>query len=190
MPVVRGRAGGGSDRGRNITPGTTGTGGRPGHNLDGAPTIEVRKEQAVDRPYPKPPPTWQASELEWIVYWWFKYKERWEENKDFYFNGRIFVPGLFSSSPFTQVDFIIDLGPTSRAGTIIPYSAIVLDPFTEFTHDIRVDRDRRLALENDAGNGNHYLLIFMSEQDVKNRTEYVITEALRGIDHSNRGQGN
>lgn len=185
MPVVRGRAGAGSSRGRDLTPGSAGTGGRPGHNLGGAPPPPAPREQARQRPYPKPPPDWMASELEWIIYWWLKYKERWEENKDFYYNGRVFVPGLYSSSPFTQSDFIIDLGPNSRAGTILPYSALVLDPFTEFTHDIRADLDRWDAMQK-AG----YLLIFMAEADVKDRTDFVIREALTGADHSNRmGRG-
>jgi hypothetical protein len=138
----------------------------------------------VSRPWPPVPETWLASDLEWIVYWWFKYDQKWVEGEEFYYNGRVFVPGLYSSAPFTQADFIIDLGPTSRAGTILPYTALVLDPFTEFTHDIRSDLERRDAMEK-AG----YLLVFMAEDDVKTRTDYIIDEALKGEDHSNRGTG-
>lgn len=183
MAQVQGRAGAGSNRGRVLTPALPRV-TKPGRNLEGAPAPGTAKEEAKQRAWPPAPATWMASDLEWACYWWFKYKEEWEEDKDFYYNGRVFVPGLYSSSPFTQSDFIIDLGPGSRAGTILPYSALVLDPFTEFTHDISADLDRWLALHQ-AG----YLLVFLAEEDVKDRLDFIMTQALIGEDHSNRMGG-
>lgn len=176
---IRGRSGAGQNRGQNLNP-VVPHAERPGATLGGAPLIAYDAETRLQA-WPSPPATWFASLEEWIVYWWFKYKEKWVEGKDFYYNGRIFVPHLNPVKDFTQADFIIDLGPNARAGMYQDYQAIVLDPFTEFTHDYTFDVERRQALMEQG-----YLLIFMAEWDVKYRTTYVIQQALLGHDLSNR----
>lgn len=161
---------------------------RPGAKLAGAPSIEgllrsTQKDQTRHL-YPPPPAWWTAPAEEWIVYWYLKYKLHWEENKDFYYQARVFLPGFFQSKNFTQADFLIDLGPAAAAGMIGHYSALVLDPFTEFTHDLALDLARKAALDQEG-----YLLVFLAQHDLEARTEYTMREALRGVDISNRGTG-
>lgn len=177
--TIRGRAGAGQNVGQIVNP-IIPHAERPGATLQGAPLILYDKETSFQA-WPAPPTDWMASEEEWIVYWWFSDKEKWEEGKDFYYNGRIFVPFLNPVKDFTQADFIIPLGPDKRAGMYADYNAIVLDPFTEFTHDFSFDIERRDALADE-----QYLLIFLADYDVKTRTTYVITQALHGQDLSNR----
>ncbi len=161
---------------------------RPGTKLAGAPGIEgllraAQKDQTRHL-YPPPPVWWTAPLEEWIVYWYLKDKLHWQENHDFYYQGRVFLPGFYQSKNFTQADFIVDLGPTAADGIIGSYQAIVLDPFTEFTHDYGLDIARKQALDQEG-----YLLVFLAQHDLEQRTDYVMREALRGIDLSNRNPG-
>jgi hypothetical protein len=144
----------------------------------------VPKDGRAGRIWPDQPDWWLSSEEEWIVYWYLKHKLKWTEDEDFYYQGRVYTDALFASKDFTQADFIIDLGPESKVGQLGHLTALVLDPFTEFTHDRDTDFRRWQALLD-----NGYGLIFMASEDVKGRTAHVITEALRGKDISNRGWG-
>lgn len=132
--------------------------------------------------YPPMPPTWPKSEGEWICYWYLKYHRHFVEDLDFYFDARVHVQALLRGAPLTQVDFLIDLGPTSPVGEIGWWKAIVLDPYTDFTHTFQYDKDRRDAL-NERG----YLVIFLYEPRLKEEPIYLLDEALRGRDHSDRG---
>lgn len=157
---------------------------RPGSDSAAAPGGFRDEADDSGRTWPDAPASWLFSLEEWIVYWYLKYKLRFVEGEDFYHNGRIFVPYLFQSRDFTQSDFIIDLGAESRVGSIGNIKALVLDPFTEFTHVRANDWKRWVALHDEG-----YGLIFMASDDVKERTALVVAEALKGRDISNRGWG-
>lgn len=155
--------------------------GTRGTPLPGA--ARVRPQSLVPaKAYPPMPPTWLKSEGEWVVYWYLKYHKGWDEGTDFYFDTRIFVEALLRGVPLTQADFLIDLGPTSPLGSLGWFTALVLDPFTEFTHDFQYDKDRRDALAEEG-----YLLIFLAEETLKQGPIFLLDEALRGRDYSNRG---
>lgn len=160
-----------------------GTRGRP---IDPATQAPAQDATGLLRQqvYPPMPPTWAKSEGEWIVYWYLSEYKHWREGTDFFFDTRIFVQALLRGLPLTQVDFLIDLGPGSPAGQLGWYTALVLDPFTEFTHDYQYDKDRRAELER-----RGYLLIFLDEDALRQQTLFVLGEALKGRDHSNRGTG-
>ena len=157
----------------------------PGRHLAGAPLLPrpERKELALHA-YPDPPPNWIAPVEEWIVYWYFNSYLRWQLGKDWYYQGRIYLPYFFESVDFTQADFIIPLGAGHRAGQLGAYQAIVLDPFTEYTHSFDLDMKRKQALDA-AG----YLLIFLAQYDLEHRTLDVMRQALLGKDLSDRGAG-
>lgn len=161
-----------------------GAGLATGSALAGAPGLGREPEIHYGRAWPDAPDWWWHSEEEWIVYWYLKNKLRFEEGKDFYYQGRVYVPYLYQGKDFTQADFIIDLGPETPVGELVGYTALVLDPFTEFTHDRELDYRRWQALADE-----HYGLIFMAEHDIKWRLAFVVAEALRGKDISNRGWG-
>lgn len=157
----------------------------PGRHLPGAPTLPRNTRQDFRlQVYPDPPPNWIAPVEEWIVYWYFNNHLRWQLGVDWYYQGRIILPYFFESKDFTQADFIIPLGGGHRAGQLGTYHAIVLDPFTEYTHSFDKDIQRKQALDA-AG----YLLIFLAQADLEHRTYAVMQEALLGHDLSNRGMG-
>jgi hypothetical protein len=141
-------------------------------------------DEQFGRIWPDQPDSWMSSEEEWIIYWYLKYKLKWVEDEDFYYQGRVYVDALFANRDFTQADFIIDTGPETKIGMIGNISALVLDPFTEFTHDRDLDFRRWQALAEEG-----YGLIFLASNDVKWRTAHVVAEALKGKDISNRGWG-
>jgi len=148
--------------------------------LTGVPRAKTPTHTYV---WPPPPQTWLASIGEWITFWYLMYIKRWEFNRTWYYNGRVFLPFYFASRDWTQADFIVDLGPGSQAGMLAPYRAIVLDPITPFTHpDPQRDRDRRTALDEEG-----YLLIFLEEWALMFQTRRVLEDALRGRDVSTRG---
>jgi hypothetical protein len=83
---------------------------------------------------------------------------------------------------FTRVDFLVDLGPRSRAGRIGHYSALALDPITPFTHpDPQADKDKRTSLELGG-----YLLVFLDTEPMKLNPKRIIEAALVGKDLSSR----
>jgi len=156
----------------------------PGASLAGAPGGYQEEQIRYGREWPPAPAWWWHSEEEWIVYWYLKNKLKYVEGQDFYYQGRVYVPYLYQGKDFTQADFIIDLGPESPAGTLGDLTALVFDPFTEFTHDHDLDYRRWQALEDEG-----YGLIFMAEHDIKWRLAFTIAEGLKGKDLSNRGWG-
>lgn len=155
------------------------TGGRL---APGAPGLGRRPRLKKGQTYPDPPRWWLGPVPEWIVYWYLIWRKKYEEGKDFYYQAPVFVPFLFQSRDFTRIDFLIDLGPLSKAGMIAGFTALCLDPFTEFTHpDPQADKDKRTELEKQG-----YLLIFLDVEMLKNGPRRVIEAALRGQDLSNR----
>lgn len=153
----------------------------PGRQLGGAPYVP-HIEEVVEHVWPDPPETWGFSVGEWVVYWYLKYFLKWEEGIDWYHNGRVWLQGFHASNNFTPVDFIIDLGPGTRLGVYGKYTARVLDPITDYTHQNKVyDRERRNALAEEG-----YDLIFLDWWDLEWRTHHIIPQALRGIDESSR----
>jgi hypothetical protein len=153
-----------------------------GANLPGTPKLGRRARLARFIPYPPPPPWWSGVIAEWAVYWYLTTRKHFQEGKDFYYQAPVFAPHLFRARDFTRVDFLVDLGPRSRAGQIGKYTALAMDPFTNFTHpNIQLDKDKRSDLDLDG-----YLLIFLYEPQLLLGPGYLVEEALRGRDHSSR----
>lgn len=153
-----------------------------GRALKGAPSIPRTKGPKGSQAYPNPPGWWFGPVAEWVVYWYLTTRKHFKEGLDFYYQAPVFAPGLFRNRNFTRVDFLVDLGPTARAGQIGHYSALAMDPFTAFTHpDPQLDKDKRTALEL-----GHYLLIFLEEMALKMNPQRVVDAALKGRDLSNR----
>jgi hypothetical protein len=145
-----------------------------GANNPLAPRIPRVKEQTQpDHIWPNPPKWWLHSVEEWIVYWYLKYHLRWEEDVEFFYQSRVYTQRLFASKDFTQADFLIPYGPRSRLGYNGNYTALVLDPFTTFTHTLAFDKERRDELEL-----ARYKLVFLAEWPLKFQTVHVMTEAL------------
>lgn len=144
----------------------------------------VPRHGPFGRVWPDPPAWWWHSEEEWVVYWFLKHKLKLVEGQDFYYQGRVYLENYTPNKNFTQADFIIDLGPETPVGQIGDLNALVLDPFTEFTHNKKNDFDRWAALLKEG-----YAVIYMASDDVKYRTAHVVAEALKGKDISNRGWG-
>lgn len=154
----------------------------PGHGVAGAPAAPRPHTPTHTYIFPPPPPEWLASIGEWIVFWYLDRVKRWTYGQTWYYNSRLFLPYFYTSKDFTQADFIVDLGPSSQAGMLTPYTALVLDPITPFTHpDPGHDKDRRDAL---AAEG--YRLVFLDEVPLKFQTRQVLEAALRGRDTSSR----
>lgn len=148
----------------------------------GAPTVGRRLTFHKGQAFPDAPRWWLGPVNEWIVYWYLTFKKHYEEGRDFYYQAPVFVPFLFQSRDFTRIDFLVDLGPRSRAGKLGKYTALALDPFTEFTHpNPQADRDKRTELDK-AG----YLLIFLDATMLQGAPARVIEAALQGQDLSNR----
>lgn len=179
---VRGRQGRGQ-RARNVNPRVRKLEGSRGRLAAGAirPPAAAFKSN-VAHIWPMPPATWAHSLGEWIVYWYLRYRKRFIEGRDFYFQSRLFAPTLFLARDYTEADFFIDMGPTSPIGQIAQYRGLVLDPFDEFTHSFAFDLRRRAELES-----NGYLLVYIANPQLELETEYVMEQALRGKDLSNRG---
>lgn len=153
-----------------------------GRTLPGAPKLGRRRGINPGQAYPNPPRWWMGPVGEWIIYWYLTARKRYKEGLDFYYQAPVFAPTLFASRDFTRVDFLIDLGPRSRAGQIGRYSALALDPITPFTHpDPQADKDKRTALELGG-----YLLIFIDTDALKMNPQRIIDEALKGHDLSSR----
>lgn len=134
--------------------------------------------------WPPPPAWWLHSVGEWIVYWYLTEKRKFKLDVDFYYQSHVYADTLFANVPFTQADFLIDLGADTKLGDWGGYTGLVLDPFVEFTHDYAFDLERARVL-NDHG----YALVYLEEGALELETEWLIEEALRppGHDHSNRG---
>lgn len=149
----------------------------------GAPTTGRRYTFHRGQAYPDPPRWWLGPLAEWIVYWYLTARRKFEEGVDFYYQAPIFVPYLFQSRDFTRADFLVDLGPRSKAGQIGRYTALVLDPITEFTHpDPQFDRDRRAELDKQG-----YLLVFLDGEKLKTDYKRLIDAAVdEGRDLSSR----
>lgn len=145
------------------------------------PTIN---QQRLGQIWPNPPGWWMHSVEEWIVYWYLTVRKHMKEGQDFYYQSRVYTQRLYASKDFTQADFLIPYGSASVLGYNGRYTALVLDPFTEFTHNRVRDLERRDELEL-----ARYLLVYIAEWSLKFQTAYVIDEALKGRDLSNRGTG-
>jgi hypothetical protein len=153
-----------------------------GRFAPGAPTIGRRYVIARGLAYPNPPKWWRGVVGEWIIYWYLTEKKRFKEGLDFYYQAPVYAPFLFRSRDFTRVDFLVDLGPNSRAGRIGHYSALAWDPITPFTHpDPQADKNKRIALEFGG-----YLLVFMETEQLKLNPRRVIEAGLVGRDLSSR----
>lgn len=153
-----------------------------GISLPGAPKLGRRERIQEGQEWPPPPDWWPTPTSEWIVYWYLTERKHFKEGVDFYYQAPVFLPYLFSSRDFTRVDFLLDLGPSSRIGTIDRYTALCFDPITNFTHpNPAFDKARRAELDT-AG----YLLIFLEDYDIKLRPKAIIESALRGRDESSR----
>src|SRR4051794_25643570 len=145
-----------------------------GANNPLAPKIpRIKKQGAPQHMWPDPPKWWLHSVEEWIVYWYLKYYKHYEEDKDFFYQSRVYTQRLFSSKDFTQADFLIPYGATSPIGYNGFYTALVLDPFTEFTHNLAFDKERRDELDL-----ARYRLIYLAEWPLKFQTRRVMDEAL------------
>jgi hypothetical protein len=153
-----------------------------GRTLPGAPKLGRRRGITFGQPYPNPPRWWQGVVGEWIVYWYLSYRKRYKEGLDFFYQAPVHADGLFRGRDFTRVDFLVDLGPRSRAGQIGRYTAVCFDPITPFTHpDPQADKNKRTALELSG-----YLLIFMDTDALKMNPQRIIEAGLKGRDLSNR----
>lgn len=153
-----------------------------GRFAKGAPTVGRRKGITFGLPYPAPPKWWFGPTGEWVVYWYLTARKRYKEGLDFYYQAPVYAPYLFRSRDFTRVDFLVDLGPTSRAGRIGHYSALALDPITPFTHpDPQMDKNKRTSLELGG-----YLLVFLDTEPMKLNPARIIDAALKGKDLSSR----
>lgn len=153
-----------------------------GRFAKGAPTLGRRRGLQFNQAYPNPPKWWLGVVGEWVVYWYLTARKHFKEGLDFYYQAPVYAPYIFRSRDFTRVDFLVDLGPRSRLGMIGRYTALALDPITQFTHpDPQHDKDKRTAL---ALGG--YLLIFLDEQPLKLNPQRVVESALRGRDLSSR----
>jgi hypothetical protein len=153
-----------------------------GRFAKGAPTLGRRKTLKSAQPYPNPPNWWLGVVGEWVVYWYLTDRKRYVEGLDFYYQAPVHAPYLFRAKNFTRVDFLVDLGPKSRAGRIGHYSALALDPITAFTHpDPQADKRKRASLELGG-----YLLIFLQTEPMKLNPPRIIDAALKGKDLSNR----
>lgn len=155
-----------------------------GRNLPTAPTVAGVKIDQTYHVWPPPPPTWAGPLEEWIVFWYLTAIKRYREGIDFYYQAALYVGSLFKSRDFTRGDFLINYGPESKAGAVSGVRGLVLDPFTEFTHSITLDKLRRTALAL-AG----YRLVFIGQPMLESMTFYVMEQALKGHDISNRGLG-
>jgi hypothetical protein len=153
-----------------------------GRFAKGAPTLGRRRKIVFGLPYPNPPSWWHGVVGEWVIYWYLTVRKRFKEGLDFYYQAPVYAPFLFRSRDFTRVDFLVDLGPRSRAGRIGHYSALAFDPFTQFTHpNPQADKDKRTSLELGG-----YLLIFMETQALKLNPQRIVEAGLKGQDLSNR----
>ena len=153
-----------------------------GRFATGAPTLGRRKQLRFAQPYPNPPNWWLGVVGEWVVYWYLTDRKHYKEGLDFYYQAPVYAPFLFRSRDFTRVDFLVDLGPRSRAGRIGHYSALALDPITAFTHpDPQADKNKRTSLEFGG-----YLLVFLETEAMKLNPDRIVGEALKGKDLRSR----
>lgn len=148
----------------------------------GAPTLGRRRTIQFGQVYPNPPNWWKGVVGEWVVYWYLTARKHYKVGLDFYYQAAVYAPYLFRSRNFTRVDFLVDLGPRSRAGRIGHYTALALDPITPFTHpNPQLDKAKRASLELGG-----YLLIFLDTVPLKLNPQRIIEAALRGRDLSSR----
>jgi len=173
-------------------PGTRRSSRRSDATLPGAP--RVPRSQGVTRKSLRgdlfePRPGWTGSLNEWVVYAVLTrrlgYTAINEGGRDFYYgNVDIPLPGYLRGGKF-RADFIIPYGPTRKLGAGFGYTAIIFDPYNEYTHaDHALDLLRKNLLEQ-----ARYQYIFMEENALMADPEGIVRLGLRGRDVSPLGVG-
>ncbi len=126
----------------------------------------------VMEPAGDPPDEWEGTRPEWAVKWGLD-RNGFVINEDYYYD---FNVGGFEASYFSKFDFVV------------PEFQIAIEVQGEFWHYaqgsevIANDEMRRIAAYT-----QDYILIFIDENDVLERPEFLVEEALRGVDHSKSG---
>jgi len=151
-----------------------------------------RQGREALRAYPPPPADWVNPLDEWVVYYYLTQRKGWKKigegsppiaGRSFYYQVRVPALSVFVNTRDTRIDFLIPLGRGSGGAG---YSAIAIDPYTEFTHkDSSLDQLKKTVLLRQ----NRILLIFIQAQRLEGGDFEVIEAALRGRDESPRSTG-
>lgn len=121
-----------------------------------------------------PPDWWEGTRPEWAVAWALE-KLGYEEGYDWMY--RFNVAGI-GASYFSQFDFVIfDM-------------FIAIEVQGEFWHYAQgSEKIANDSIRRTLAASHNYILVFIDEDDVLLRPEYLVEEALRGIDHSKASIG-
>jgi hypothetical protein len=142
------------------------------------------------RPYPEDLGAYPGtSELEHIVSWWLITRQGYRQNRDFLFQVAISTSGAIGGATntkgFLRCDFLL-LPEGKHGGLGYPYDrGLILNPFPLMgsgsfqIHTVNKDRLERSVLAT-----LHFRVVYLQDTDLTNRTDYVMREALRGVDIS------
>ena len=146
------------------------------------------------RPYPEDLSAYPGtSDLEHIVSWWLIAKRGYVQNRDFVFQVAIgtegAIGGATNTKGFLRCDFLL-LPEGKHGGLGYPYQrGLILNPYPQMgsgsfqIHTIQKDRLEREVLAQLG-----FRVVYLESTDLYERTDYVLREALRGVDISSHAR--